>query len=173
MSQLPVLTAVVAASTNNVIGRSGRLPWNIPEDLRRFRRLTMGKPVVMGRRTFDSIGRALPGRRNIVISRRSGLDMPGCETAESPAAALALVDAASEVMIIGGETVYAEFLPRIGRIHMTRVHATLPGDAFFPELAPEEWQVLWSEEHPAGDRSQFACRFETLERRQNLHRMHT
>ncbi|MEX2125651.1 MAG: dihydrofolate reductase [Woeseia sp.] len=159
------VTIVVAASTNNVIGRQGKLPWRLPEDLRRFRLLTMGKPIVMGRRTFDSIGRPLPGRRNIVISGRKGPGIEGCEVARSPDEALSLAAGADEVMIVGGERVYEHFLPRTQRIHMTRVHAFIEGDAFFPALRPEDWQVVSSEEYPATNERPVAFTFETLGRR--------
>jgi dihydrofolate reductase len=160
-----LVSIVVAASANGVIGRNGKLPWHIPDDLRRFRELTLGKPVVMGRRTYDSIGRPLPGRRNIVISRQSSLRLSGCDLVESTAGALELAAGADEVMIIGGERVYEELLPRTTRIHMTRVHATIEGDAFFPALESDEWRILWSEEHPATDMQPLSFTFETLERR--------
>jgi len=156
---------VVAASTNNVIGRNGELPWRLPEDLRRFKHLTMGKPIVMGRRTFESIGHPLPGRRNIVVSTRRNLEIEGCEVAASPAAALALARSAGEVMIIGGERIYRDFLPRTDRVHMTRVDASIDGDAFFPELEPREWRVVWSEPHAATKDQPLSFTFETLERR--------
>jgi dihydrofolate reductase len=155
---------VVAASTNNVIGKAGELPWRLPEDLRRFKRLTMGKPIVMGRRTFESIGRPLPGRRNIVVSRRPGLRLDGCEVSDSPDAALALAGQVAEIMVIGGQQLFEALLPRCTRIHMTRVHETIEGDAFFPELPPDEWQVVWSEPHPATQEQHLAYTFEILER---------
>src|SRR5690606_28793193 len=155
---------VVAASTNSVIGRAGELPWRLPEDLRRFKRLTMGKPIVMGRRTFESIGRPLPGRRNIVVSRRPGLRLEGCDVSDSPDAALALAGQAEEIMVIGGQQLYEALLPRTTRIHMTRVHETIEGDAFFPALPPNEWQVVWSESHPATREQPLAHTFQTLER---------
>ena len=155
---------VVAASINNVIGRQGKLPWHIPEDLRRFRQLTIGKPIVMGRRTYDSIGRPLPGRRNIVISRQQRLRIDGCEVVASPDEALLLAAGAEEVMIIGGERVYEAFLSRAERIHMTRVHVSVEGDAFFPNLHPEEWQVLSSQEHPATAERAVAFTFESFGR---------
>jgi dihydrofolate reductase len=158
------LTIVVAASENGVIGREATLPWRLPEDLRRFRRLTWGKPLLMGRRTFDSIGRPLPGRRNIVISRRAGLEIPGCEVAETPDAALALVSASPEVMVIGGGEVYRQFLPRADRIEMTCVHLTVEGDTFFPVLDPREWRVVRSEHYPADASRPIGFTFETLER---------
>lgn len=159
------LTIVVAMSTNNVIGRHGGMPWHLPEDLRRFRRLTMGKPILMGRRTFDSIGGALPGRRNIVISRQPDLDVDGCELAASPDAALSLVEGSDEVMIIGGAYIYREMLPRTDRIERTRIHATIEGDTFFPELHPDDWRVVSAEEYPAGELRPLGFTFETLERR--------
>jgi dihydrofolate reductase len=155
---------VVAASTNNVIGRAGELPWRLPEDLRRFKRLTMGKPIVMGRRTFESIGRPLPGRRNIVVSRRPGLRLDGCEASDSPDAALGLAGQVEEIMVIGGQQLFEALLPRCTRIHMTRVHEAIEGDAFFPELPPDEWHVVWSEPHPATQEQPLAYTFEILER---------
>jgi dihydrofolate reductase len=158
------VTMVVAASANNVIGRRGELPWRLPEDLRHFKELTMGKPIVMGRRTFESIGRPLPGRRNIVVSRRAGLHLEGCEVSDSPDAALDLARQAEEIMVIGGQQLYEALLPRTTRIHMTRVQETIEGDAFFPELPPDEWQVVWSEPHPATREQPLAYTFEILER---------
>ena len=158
------VSIVVAASTNNVIGRQGKLPWHIPEDLRRFRQLTIGKPIVMGRRTYDSIGRPLPGRRNIVISGQQGLRIDGCEVVASPDEALRLAAGAEEMMIVGGERIYELFLARAECIHMTRVHVSVDGDAFFPELHVREWQVLWSEEHPATAERPVAFTFESLGR---------
>ena len=160
------ITIVVAASTNNVIGRAGGLPWRLPQDLRRFKALTMGKPVVMGRRTFESIGRPLPGRRNIVVSRRADLRLEGCEVVNSPEAALDLASAgqADEVMVIGGEQLYKALLPHTTRIHMTRVHKDVEGDAFFPELPPHEWRVVWSEPLPATSEQPLSYTFQILER---------
>lgn len=158
------ITLVVAVSDNGVIGRDGRLPWRLPEDLRRFRELTMGKPVLMGRQTFESIGRPLPGRRNVVISRRPGLEIDGCEVAASPEAALALLDDAGESMVIGGEAIYRHFLPQAQRIHRTRVHTTLEGDAFFPKLDPATWRLVASEGRRSSD-PPLKFTFETLARR--------
>lgn len=158
------ITLVVAVSDNGVIGRDGRLPWRLPEDLRRFRELTMGKPLLMGRRTCESIGRPLPGRRNIVISRRPGLEIGGCEVAPSPEAALELVDEAGEAMVIGGEVIYRHFLPQAQRIHRTRVHTTLEGDAFFPALDPAVWRLVASEGRRSAD-PPLRFTFETLARR--------
>jgi dihydrofolate reductase len=158
------ITLVVAVSDNGVIGRNGGLPWRLPEDLRRFRELTLGKPVLMGRRTYESIGRPLPGRRNVVISGRPGLEIDGCEVAASPEEALALIDEAGEAMVIGGEAIYRHFLPQAQRIHRTRVHATVEGDAFFPELDGKDWRLVASEGRRSAD-PPLRFTFETLVRR--------
>lgn len=159
-----LLTIVVAASTNNVIGLHGELPWHLPEDLRRFRQLTLGKAVIMGRLTFDAIGRPLPGRRNIVISSDADLHIEGCEVVPTPQTALQLVEGDEEVMIIGGGRIYQQLLPQAGRIHLTRVHTTVDGDVFFPELDANDWQVLEVEEFPANDSRPTGFSISTLER---------
>ena len=139
---MTTLTLVVARADNGVIGRDGQLPWHLPEDLKRFRRLTLGKPVVMGRRTYDSIGKPLPGRRNIVLTRQLGWRADGVETAVTLDDALALAADTPEVAIIGGATVYAEALPRADRIELTEVHAAPAGDTFFPPLDPARWREI-------------------------------
>lgn len=154
----------MAASSNDVIGRDGAIPWHLPEDLKRFRRLTMGKPVLMGRATYDAIGRPLPGRRNIVITRQRNLGIAGCEVVGGPAEALERVAGSGEAMIIGGGQVYERFLPRADRIHLTRVHLTLEGDAFFPKLDPGEWRVVSEERHPATAGRPIAYTWQTFTR---------
>ena len=160
-----VITFVVAMSENRVIGVDNGLPWRLPADLRHFKTITMGKPVLMGRRTFDSIGRALPGRRNMVVSRTPGFKAPGCEVVGSIDEALASVAQEPEVMVIGGASFYEQLLPRADRIHLTRVHTTLEGDAFFPSVNLEQWREVSREEHGADDRNQFSYSFLTYERR--------
>ncbi len=155
---------IVAAATNNVIGLRGELPWHLPDDLRRFRSLTMGKPILMGRLTHESIGRALPGRRNLVISRQPNYRAEGCHVFASPAAALAAAADADEVMVIGGGRIYRQLLPQTDRIYLTRVHASPEGDAFFPALDLSEWRVTDIEEFPASDERPLGYSFETLDR---------
>jgi len=157
---------IVAAATNNVIGLRGELPWRMPDDLKRFKRLTMGKPIVMGRATHEAIGRALPGRRNIVISRQPGYEAKGCDVFATPAAALAAAadSGADEIMIIGGGRIYRQLLPQTDRIYLTRVHATPEGDAFFPELDDGDWRVAEIREFPAGSDGTPAHSFQVLER---------
>lgn len=158
-----LLTAVVAVADNGVIGREGGLPWHLPADLKHFKAMTMGRPVLMGRRTFESIGKALPGRRNLVVTRRP-LAVPGVEAVGSIDEALALVADAPEVAIIGGAQIWRDTLPRIGRIHLTRVHADVDGDTFFPDLDPLHWRETERREQPADERNAYPLTFVTLER---------
>lgn len=161
------ISIIVAASANNVIGANGGLPWHLPEDLRRFKALTMGKPIIMGRLTFESIGRALPGRRNIVITTQSDYDAPGCDVVDNAANAVEVAGDVEEVMVIGGGQVYEQFLPETNRIYLTRVFADIEGDTFFPKLEPQNWQTVASEEFEGNDERQFGFSFETLQRRSN------
>lgn len=149
---------------NRVIGRDGGMPWHLPADLRHFRAVTLDHPVIMGRRTYESIGRPLPKRRNIVVTRDAAFDAPGCELAASPDAALELAGD-TEVMLIGGGRLYAELLPRTTRIHLTVIETRLEGDTYFPELAPEEWQEVSREDHAADEDNPYAYSFRVLERR--------
>ena len=159
------ISLVVAASKNNVIGRNGGLPWHLPDDLRHFKRLTTGKPVVMGRRTFESIGRPLPDRRNIVMTRDPDYAAEGCDVVSSVDEALDLVAGAGEVMVIGGGQVYRDFLPRADRVYLTRVQAEVDGDTYFTELTETEWLLVSTEHHAADDRHDYAFDLMVFERR--------
>jgi dihydrofolate reductase len=158
------ISIIVAASANNVIGADGGLPWYLPEDLRRFKKTTMGKPMIMGRATFESIGRALPGRRSIVLTRQQDFDAEGCDVVPTIDAALASAGNADEVMIIGGGEIYRQFLPMADRIYLTRVQTEINGDTLFPELDMSEWNVVAVEEYPAGDEREIGFDVETLDR---------
>jgi dihydrofolate reductase len=155
------ISLVVAVARNGVIGAGNRLPWRLPDDLRRFKSLTLGKPVLMGRRTFESIGRPLPERINIVVSRRGGV-LAGCTLVDSVTAALAFAAPAPEVMVIGGAEIYRQCLDRCSTIHLTRVHAHVEGDVYFPELLPEHWQERLIEQHAADERHQYPFSFSEL-----------
>jgi len=159
------VSLVVAADEEGGIGRGGGLPWHLPADLKHFRALTMGKPVIMGRRTWESIGRPLPGRRNVVVSRQPSLQVPGCEVAGSLDDALRLVDDAAEACVIGGAEIYRLALPLADLIHLTRVHARVEADTFLPPLDPREWRLQSREEHAADERHAYPFSFITLERR--------
>jgi dihydrofolate reductase len=158
------ISIIVAASANNVIGDEGQLPWSLPEDLQNFKAVTMGKPMVMGRATYDSIGKALPGRQSIVLTRQGDFSADGCDVVDSPAAALEAAGDAEEVMIVGGGEIYRLFLPMAHRIYLTRVQAEINGDTTFPELDMNEWDVVAVAEYPAGDEREFGFDIETLDR---------
>jgi dihydrofolate reductase len=138
----PRVSLVVAMAENNVIGKDGGLPWHIPADLMHFKAVTMGKPIVMGRRTYESIGRPLPGRLNIVVTRDPSRRWDGVEVVQSLPAALerAAAHGADEIMVIGGGDLYRAALPLAQRIYLTRVHEAVEGDTVFPDLDPAEWR---------------------------------
>lgn len=159
-----MISLVVAASTNNVIGAQGELPWCLSGDLKRFKALTMGKPIVMGRLTYESIGRALPGRQNIVITRQSDFSAEGCDVVQSVDAAVEAAGDAEEIMIIGGSQIYREFLPRADRIYLTRVQAEVDGDTFLPDLAADGWHEISREGFTADESNDFGVVVTTLER---------
>ena len=159
------VSLVVAAAKNNVIGREGELPWHLPDDLRHFKRLTTGKPIIMGRRTFESIGRPLPDRHNIVMTRDPDYAAAGCDVVTSVSDALKLAGDDSEVMVIGGGQVYRDFLPRAGRIYLTRVQAEIDGDTYFPEIDASDWQLVSSEHHDADEKHAYAFEMMVFERR--------
>ena len=159
------VSLVVAAAKNNVIGRDGELPWHLPDDLRHFKRLTTGKPIIMGRRTFESIGRPLPDRHNIVMTRDPDYTAGDCDVVTSASDALKLAGDDSEVMVIGGGQVYRDFLPRADRIYLTRVQAEIDGDTHFPEIDSNDWQMVSSEHHEADERHAYAFEMMVFERR--------
>lgn len=161
---MPLVTLIAAVARNRVIGRDNDLAWRLRSDLRRFRALTMGKPVVMGRRTWDSIGRPLPGRRVIVMTRDPAWSVPGVETAGDWPAVLALAAGAEEIMVAGGAQIYALTLPLADRIHLTEVEAAPEGDALFPALPQDRFREVAREAHPAGPDDEHAFRFVMLER---------
>jgi dihydrofolate reductase len=158
------ISLVVAAAENGVIGADNQLPWHLPDDLKRFKALTIGKPILMGRKTHESIGRPLPGRTNIVISRQQGLTLPGCVVVNSLAQAQAAAGEAVELAIIGGAELYAQALSSAHVIHLTRVHAQLSGDARFPDLSKHEWRERVIATHPPDERHAYAFTFLELER---------
>jgi dihydrofolate reductase len=157
------LTAVVAVSDNGVIGRDNAIPWHQPADLAYFKRVTMGKPVLMGRKTWESIGKPLPGRRNIVLSR-SGFTAPGAEVVRTLDEACELVAGAGEIMVIGGAKVFELAMPRMDRVHLTRVHCIIEGDVFLPPLDPGQWREVSREHRPADERNPCAMTFTELVR---------
>jgi dihydrofolate reductase len=158
------LVILAAVADNRVIGRDGELPWHLPDDLRRFKSLTMGRPMLMGRRTFDSIGRALPGRRSLVLTHRPA-DLPaGVEAVDALPAALRACAGEPELCVIGGAGLFSEALPLASRLELTLVHATVDGDVLFPEYDERQWRESARSEHPADARHRWPMSFVTLER---------
>lgn len=165
-----VLSIIVAVAENGVIGRDNHLPWRLGTDLARFRRLTWGKPMIMGRRNWDSIGRPLPGRETVVLTRQLGFAPAGAhvahgwEGAKAKAAALAREMGTDEVAVVGGAEVYRLALPEAARIHLTRVHTSPAGDVLFPDLDVRRWTETFRQSHPAGNRDDHAFTFVDLVR---------
>lgn len=158
---------IVAAAQNGIIGRDGQMPWRIPEDLKRFKALTMGHPIVMGRKTWRSIGRPLPGRENVVITRQKDFRAEGATLLHSLQEALdhAAARGASDVFVIGGGEIYAQALPLASVVHLTQVRASFEGDASFPSLDPSTWRETAREEHSQAEPQPLAYDFVTYERR--------
>ena len=167
MNKKPIISIIVAAATNNVIGRDNTLIWHIPDDLKHFKKVTMGKPIIMGRKSYESIGRPLPGRRNIVISRSAGTPVNENGPFFVPSIEAAIEDAyttgADEIFIIGGGEIYKQCLPMAQRLYLTRVEKEYEGDTYFPTLNAHEWSTI-SKEHHEGDP---AYTFYVLERKQH------
>lgn len=150
---------------NRVIGASGRIPWHLPDELRLFRRLTMGHPMIMGRKTYESIGRLLPGRTTVIVTRQPGYAVPGAVVAHSLDEAIAACAGHEEIFVIGGAELYRAALPRADRIYLTTVDAEPAGDTFMPELDPGEWREVSNETFPADEKHAHAWRFSVLNRK--------
>jgi dihydrofolate reductase len=167
----PVVTHVLAATSRGVIGRNGGMPWRLPSDMKRFRQVTMGKPVIMGRKTFDSIGKPLPGRTNIVVTRNPQFTHEGVKTVGSLQAArdlcdsIAAIDGIEEAMIIGGAEIYRQALPLADRLYLTEVHAEVEGDTTFPEFDRSEWQEIAREDFEAAGPNPYNYSFLILDRK--------
>lgn len=158
------IVLVAAVAENGVIGQGGVMPWHLPADLAHFKRVTWGHPILMGRRTFEAIGRALPGRRNIVLTRDPDFSAPGIETAASLERALERIGEATQVMVIGGAELYRIALPLAQRIYLTRIHARPEGDTFFPDLVPAQWCQVECKTHPTDKFHPYALSFIELRR---------
>ncbi|ALU43170.1 diacylglycerol kinase [Pseudoalteromonas rubra] len=154
---------IAAMANGRIIGDDNAMPWHLPADLKHFKAVTLNKPVVMGRKTFESIGRPLPGRRNIVISRNSNYNAEGIEVVSSPQDALALVDGCEEVMIIGGGNIYEQFLPLSNRLYLTYIDLDVSGDTRFPDHTQAgEWEEVASEAYEADEKNLYSYKFVTL-----------
>ncbi len=166
---VPKVSMIAAMARNRVIGRDNQLPWHLPEDLKYFRSVTWGKPIIMGRKTFDSLGRPLPGRTNIVVTGQAGLKLAGARVTASLTEALEIafaqaeLDAVDEVMVIGGATLYQQLLDRADRLYLTKVDAEPDGDAWFPDFDEDRWQVTSERRVEAGDGYPAHC-YQVLDR---------
>ncbi len=161
-----MLSLIVAMARNRVIGAGGKLPWHLPADLKRFKEITMGRPVIMGRKTFESIGKPLPGRTNIVVTRRRSWTAKGCRVAHSLEEAIAAAGE-GEVFVIGGGELYAAALPQADRLYLTEVDADVPGDVRFPEVDLSRWRLVEEATHEADAKNPYRCRFRVLEKSDN------
>ncbi len=162
-----ILTLVVAAARNNVIGKDNQLLWRLPNDTRYFKNVTWGMPVVMGRKTYESLGKPLAGRTNIVLTRNSSWKAEGTTTVKSLDDAIFLAKQmdVKELMVIGGGEIYKMAMPKASRIHITRVEAEPEGDAWFPEIDPLIWKMVSKQDFPADEKHQYAYSFQVWERR--------
>ena len=160
----PCISLILAMSNNGVIGRNNQLPWRLPADLAHFKTLTMGKPMVMGRKTWESLPGLLPGRRHIVVTRDESYQAEGCTLVHSLDEALNATAGAAEVMIVGGGTLYKEMLPRANRLYLTLVDTEVEGDAHFPEIEWPVWREVSRQRHEPDERNPHAYTFVELER---------
>lgn len=158
------ISIIVAVDENWVIGKRGGLPWRLPADLKHFKTLTVGHTVIMGRRTYDSIGRPLPDRINIVLSASKNLSIPGCIMAKSIKEAIDFSPEDREVFIIGGAEIYNQFLPFVQRVYLTRIHYKFDGDIFFPKLDLSEWREIQREDFKSDDKNLYDYSFVILEK---------
>lgn len=159
------VSVIAAVAENGVIGKSNALPWHLPTDLKHFRRLTTGHAVIMGRRNYESIGRALPDRTNVVVTHRTGFDAPGCVIAHTLGDAFAACRQGDEVFVIGGADIYAQTLGSAEKLYLTRVHAAVAGDVFFPPVDWSAWRETGRVRYEPDERHQYPYSFLTFERR--------
>jgi dihydrofolate reductase len=160
-----IVSLIAAMDRNRLIGDNNQLPWHLPADFAHFKSVTMGKPIIMGRKTFESIGKPLPGRTNIVLSRNPDSCFEGVECVTSFEDAVSVVPDAEELMVIGGSTVYEMLMPEADRMYLTFVEAEFDGDAWFPDFDKNQWCESSSESRPADDKNAYDCRFVTFEKK--------
>jgi len=160
-----IISIIAAMDIKGVIGLEGDLPWHLSADLKRFKAVTMGKPLIMGRKTHESIGRPLPGRKNIVLTQSQEFKAEGCTVAHSLEEALLVAGEVDEVMIMGGYGIYDQSLNRANRLYITEVHADVSGDVYFPEFDIGEWVEIERDDHSADDKNDFDYSFLVMERK--------
>ena len=158
-----IISLIAAMDRNRLIGRANGMPWHLPADFKHFKSVTLGKPLIMGRKTFESIGKPLPGRKNIVVSR-AGFEAEGIVTVTTIEQALLQADEAAEVMVIGGATLYQQFIANAQRLYLTHVEGELDGDTWFPEFDSRDWKVISAVEHAKDERNDHAFTIKIYER---------
>ncbi|WP_075982026.1 dihydrofolate reductase [Bacillus massilinigeriensis] len=161
-----MISLLWAMDENRVIGKNNELPWHLPEDLKYFKRVTMGHPIIMGRKTYESIGRPLPGRENIIMTRNQDYKMDGCQIMSSVDELLRFNKAQNdEVFVIGGAEIFKEVLPFADRLYLTQIHEAFPGDTFFPEIKMDEWKLISSEKGIKNEKNPFDYEFLVYEKK--------
>lgn len=162
---MSLISGIVAVGQNQVIGKDNRLPWHLPADLKHFKNVTMGRPILMGRKTYESIGKPLPGRCNVIITSDETYQAPGCVIANSISMALTSVSYSEEVFVIGGAGLFQQMLPQIERLYLTIIHHQFDGDTFFPPLDWSEWKEDEHEDHKPDKENKYSYSFLTLVRK--------
>ncbi|MCK5876893.1 MAG: dihydrofolate reductase [Candidatus Marithrix sp.] len=162
---IKMLTLCVATDENGLIGKDNDLPWHLPADLKNFRAITMGKPIVMGHKTYKSIGHPLSGRTNIIISHNPNLIIAGCQVLNSLDAVLKLSQSHAETVVIGGMTIYKMLLPYVQKMYVTKIHAKFTGNTYFPDYAAEQWQEIERQDHLANEKNKYSYSFLILARK--------
>jgi len=160
-----IISLIAAMDKNRVIGKGGKLPWNLPADMKYFKDKTLGKPVIMGRKTYESVGKPLPNRTNIIVTHNQDYKAEGCIVVHSVDEALKAAENAEEVMIIGGSQIYEEFLPKANKLYLTIIDTEIEGDTYFPEYKIEEWKEASYEEHERDAENQYDYTFLVFERK--------
>ena len=158
------IAIIVATDEQGLIGKDNDLPWKLSADLQYFRRVTMGKPLIMGRNTHESIGRALPGRKNIIVTKNENYLAEGCHIVHSVDGAIKACDEVEEIMVMGGASLYEQLLPQADRLYLTQVHASLEGDTWFPDWQKSDWQEVSREDHPADNKNDYSYSFIVFDR---------
>lgn len=159
------LSLIAAMDKNRLIGNKNTLPWHLPADFAHFKNTTMGKPILMGRKTYESIGRPLPGRENIVLTRSSSVEIEGVTVVNSLEQAMDAAKDVEELMVIGGSSIYQMLLPEAQRLYLTFVDAEFEGDAWFPDFDESDWEIIDEKVHAMDEKNAYACRFVTLQRK--------
>ena len=160
-----IISLIAAMDKNRVIGKGGKLPWNLPADMKYFKDKTLGKPVIMGRKTYESVGKPLPNRTNIIVTHDQDYKTEGCIVVHSVDEALKAAENAEEVMVIGGSQIYKEFLPKANKLYLTIIDAEIEGDTYFPEYKIEEWKETSYEEHERDAENQYDYTFLVFEKK--------